>query len=165
MKRASTIPRAAFAAPALVPRQISFVTSCRARVGRVTPCAPRSADSFPNGAHGVTRPTTSRNLIFTVLAGWKIPALLLLRFEELIQQITQRRIGRGLVRTCVGPGVRCARLTTGEQATQALDDSARLAPKRRNGAGNPFDGRAGQGQLVDVRLGFANGASHGHKIR
>src|SRR6266567_4211294 len=42
---------------ALVPRQISFVTSCRARVGRVTPCAPRSADSFPNGAHGVTRPT------------------------------------------------------------------------------------------------------------
>ncbi len=47
---------------ALVPRQISFVTSCRARVGRVTPCAPRSADSFPNGAHGVTRPTTSRNL-------------------------------------------------------------------------------------------------------
>ncbi len=46
----------------LVPRQISFVTSCTARVGRVTPCAPRSKDSFPNGAHGVTRPTTPRNL-------------------------------------------------------------------------------------------------------
>ena len=68
MKRHSTIPRAAFATPALVPRQISFVTSCRAQVGRVTPCAPRSADSFPNGAHGVTRPTTSRNLFVTVLA-------------------------------------------------------------------------------------------------
>ncbi len=52
----------------LVPRQINFVTSCRARVGRVTPCAPRSADSFPNGAHGVTRPTKSRNLFVTLLA-------------------------------------------------------------------------------------------------
>src|SRR5437879_6571365 len=52
-----------------VPRQISFVTSCRARVGRVTPCAPRSANSFPNGVHGVTRPTTSRNLFVTVLVG------------------------------------------------------------------------------------------------
>src|SRR6266567_896665 len=50
-----------------VPRPISLVTSCRARVGRVTPCAPRSADSFPNGAHGVTRPTTSRNLFVTEL--------------------------------------------------------------------------------------------------
>src|SRR2546422_3685683 len=58
----------AFAWPVLVPRQISFVTSCRARVGRVTPCAPRSADSFPNGAHGVTRPATSGNLFVTVLA-------------------------------------------------------------------------------------------------
>src|SRR6266568_619144 len=56
-----------------VPRPISLVTSCRARVGRVTPCAPRSADSFPNGAHGVTRPTTSRNLFVTVLA--RAPAL------------------------------------------------------------------------------------------
>ncbi len=53
----------------LLPRQISFVMSCRAWVGRATPCAPRSADSFPNGAHGVTRPTTSRNLFVTVLAG------------------------------------------------------------------------------------------------
>src|SRR6266536_5621064 len=68
----------------LVPRQISFVTSCRARVGRVTPCAPRSADSFPNGAHGVTRPTTSRNLFVTVpsshrLKGWHcfVPSSLL----------------------------------------------------------------------------------------
>src|SRR6266536_866444 len=52
----------------LLPRQISFVMSCRAWVGRATPCAPRSADSFPNGAHGVTRPTTSRNLFVTVLA-------------------------------------------------------------------------------------------------
>ena len=51
----------------LVPRQISFVTSFSARVGRVTPCAPRSADSFPNGAHGVTRPTTFRNMFVTVL--------------------------------------------------------------------------------------------------
>src|SRR6266700_2511698 len=58
-----------------VPRPISLVTSCRARVGRVTPCAPRSADSFPNGAHGVTRPTTSRNLFVTVLgalAVWSV---------------------------------------------------------------------------------------------
>src|SRR5437879_8587484 len=58
--------------PALVPRQISFVTSCRAQVGRVTPCAPRSADSFPNGAHGVTRPTTSRNLFVTVLGSHRL---------------------------------------------------------------------------------------------
>jgi len=29
-------------------------------VGRVTPCAPRSAMRFPNGAHGVARPTGSR---------------------------------------------------------------------------------------------------------
>src|SRR2546430_14345206 len=58
----------------LVPRQISFVTSCRARVGRVTPCAPRSADSFPNGAHGVTHPTTSRNLFVTVVGAELSPS-------------------------------------------------------------------------------------------
>src|SRR6266699_795151 len=67
-KRASADTAPALSrATRLVPRQISFVTSCRARVGRVTPCAPRPADSFPNGAHGVTRPTTSRNLFVTVL--------------------------------------------------------------------------------------------------
>ena len=51
----------------LVTRQRSFVTSCAARVGRVTPCAPQPAHRFPNGAHGVTRPTLSRNLFVTVL--------------------------------------------------------------------------------------------------
>ncbi len=60
----------------LVPRKISFVTSCRARVARLTPCAPRSADSFPNGAHGVTRPTTSRNLFVTVIV-FVLPGLVL----------------------------------------------------------------------------------------
>ena len=52
----------------LVPRQISFVTSCRERLGRVTPCAPFGKLSADRGAHGVTRPTTSRNLFVTVLA-------------------------------------------------------------------------------------------------
>src|SRR5438128_1912629 len=29
----------------------------KGKVGRVTPCAPQSPRSTPNGAHGVTRPT------------------------------------------------------------------------------------------------------------
>ena len=37
------------------------------RVGHVTPCAPRPASTLANGAHGVTRPTTLRNLLRAVL--------------------------------------------------------------------------------------------------
>ena len=32
-------------------------------VGRVTPCAPQMAKGFPNGAHGVTRPTAGSDSI------------------------------------------------------------------------------------------------------
>src|SRR5207245_9177852 len=54
--------------PKLVQRQISFVTPPAATVGRVTPCAPRFTERPRDGAHGVTRPTRSRNLIVAVLA-------------------------------------------------------------------------------------------------
>ncbi|MCW5555530.1 MAG: hypothetical protein KIS67_25630 [Verrucomicrobiae bacterium] len=36
-------------------------------VGRVTPCAPQSTARWLNGAHGVTRPTTLRNLLVAAL--------------------------------------------------------------------------------------------------
>ena len=52
----------------LAVRQKGFTPSSTGQVGRVTPCAPQSATNFPNGAHGVTRPTLCRNLFVTVLA-------------------------------------------------------------------------------------------------
>src|SRR5216684_1258295 len=58
------------AASLLVSRQRNFVTLCRRRAGRVTACAPSSARGFVNGAHGVTRPTMSRNLSVAVLAAF-----------------------------------------------------------------------------------------------
>ncbi len=56
----------------LVRRQTNCDTSSTGRVGRVTPCAPQPATGFPNGAHGVTRPTLLRNLIVTVLVSFEL---------------------------------------------------------------------------------------------
>ena len=50
----------------LVLRHGSFVTYCRARVGRVTPCAPCSL-GFVGGGQRSARPTMLRNLFVTIL--------------------------------------------------------------------------------------------------
>jgi DNA-binding response OmpR family regulator len=50
-----------------VRRQRNYVTSSRAEVGRVTPCAPSGRSMAGDGAHGVTRTAMLRHLFVTAL--------------------------------------------------------------------------------------------------